>query len=99
MVAVREVKEEIMPAVPEVEEETMTEVAEEDNGTMIKDVKGSLVIERMNGDRKKKVLEYFCTHTKTDIAWMEFNEDGSPLFNITGQLMLQLTKKEAYLES
>ncbi|XP_026449590.1 uncharacterized protein LOC113349778 [Papaver somniferum] len=99
MVAVQEVEEERMAAVPEVEEERMAEVGEEDDGTMRKNVKGSPVIESLDGEQKKKVLEYFSTHPTTDIAWMEFKDDGSPLFDINGELMLQFTMKEAYLES
>ncbi|XP_026399231.1 uncharacterized protein LOC113295091 [Papaver somniferum] len=99
MAAVPEVEKERIDAVPEVEEERMAEVAEEDDGTMRKDVKGSEVIEKLEGEKKKIVLEYFNTHPKTDIAWMECDEDGNHMFDISGELMLQLTKKESYLES
>ncbi|XP_026378116.1 uncharacterized protein LOC113272505 [Papaver somniferum] len=95
---VQEEKVETMAVVPEVEE-TMDAVSDEDDRTMRKDVKYSQVIERLDGEQKKKVLEYFNTHPKTDIAWIEFKHDGSLLFNISGELMLQLTKKESYLES
>ncbi|XP_026442606.1 uncharacterized protein LOC113342204 [Papaver somniferum] len=88
-----------MDPVPEVEEERMAEVAEEDDGTMRKDVKGSEVIERLEGENKEKVFEYFNTYPKTDITWIERNEDGSHLFDISRELMLHLTKKESYLES
>lgn len=77
----------------------MAEVAEEDDGTMRKNVKGFPVIERLDVEKKKKVLEYFNTHPTTDIPWMEFKDDGIPLFDISRELMLQLTNKEAYLES
>ncbi|RZC60382.1 hypothetical protein C5167_022150 [Papaver somniferum] len=66
MDAFREEEVETMVAVPEVEEERMVEVAEEDDGTMRKDMKGSEVIERLDGEKKKKVFEYFNTHPKTD---------------------------------
>ncbi|RZC81044.1 hypothetical protein C5167_043628 [Papaver somniferum] len=95
----KKANEEEMAAVPEVEEDRMAEVAEEDDGTMRNDVKGSEVIERLEGEKKNKVLEYFNTHPKTDIAWIECDEDGNQMFDISGELMLQLTKKESYLES
>lgn len=61
----KKANEEEMAAVPEVEEDRMAEVAEEDDGTMRNDVKGSEVIERLEGEKKNKVLEYFNTHPKT----------------------------------
>ncbi|KAI3836473.1 hypothetical protein MKW98_008234 [Papaver atlanticum] len=83
MDAALEEEEETMAAVPEIEE-TLAAVAEEDDGIMRKDVKGSPLIEMLEDK---------------DIALMEFKDNGSPLFDISGELMLQLTKKESYLES
>ncbi|RZC71514.1 hypothetical protein C5167_034687 [Papaver somniferum] len=34
-----------------------------------------------------------------DIASMEFKDDGSLMFDISGELILQLTSKDAYLDS
>ncbi|XP_026387578.1 uncharacterized protein LOC113282727 [Papaver somniferum] len=72
---------------------------EEDDGTLSRDVKGSRIIEMLDGDKKQKVLEYFCIHDRTDIAWMEFKDDGCLMFDIRGELILQLTSKDAYLDS